>query len=399
MRDVVIIDGLRSAFTNFGGALKDLASVDIASHVVDGLIERTGILERGRVDSLLAGSSMGDAKTKAIARYIALQSKLPFETSATYVEMQCGSAITALNHAAWKIKSGMADVIIVGGTESYSTVPAKFPMSRPQYRLIPPYAIAPAMTPNRERNIDMISISDKMAAKWGISRADADAYAARSQELLQAAYKKGISGDEIMPITLPATRRTPEVVVNKDEYPRPDTSVEILAKLRSVNKDGVTTAGNASGRNDGAAFLLVMTAEKAKEYGYSPRARWLGGAHQGVEEDYMGIAPAYSNLKAMQQLGLAMADIDVFECNEAFAAQNLAVVREMEKQSGHKIAMDKWNPNGGAIAIGHPNGASGARITLFAMKELEQKGARLGLVSSCCGGGLGSTCVIENLQL
>ena len=398
MREVVIVDGARSAFTNFGGGLRTLASVDIATHVVNGLLERTGILERGTVDSLIAGCALGDMKSKATARYIVLQSNLPTECSGTFVEMQCGSAITGLNHAAWKIMSGMADVVIVGGMESYSTMTAKFPMSRPQYKLIPPYPIAPALTPNKARNIDMVSISDKMAVKWNISRTEADEYAARSQERLSEAYKKGITGDEIIPITFAATKKTPEIVIDKDEFPRPGTTVEALSKLRSVNADGVTTAGNASGRNDGAAFLLVMTAEKAKELGYTPIARWVGGAHHGVQEDYMGIGPAFSNMKALNKLGLTVDDIDVFECNEAFAAQNLSVIKEMEHQSGKSIDQAKWNPNGGAIAIGHPNGASGARIAMFAMRELEKTGGRYGIVSSCCGGGLGTTTIIENLK-
>ncbi len=398
MREVVIVDGVRSAFTNFGGGLKTLASVDIASKVVDGLLERTGILERGTVDSLMAGCALGDMKSKNTARYIVLQSKLPIECSGTFVEMQCGSAITSLNHAAWKIMAGMADVAIVGGMESYSTMTAKFPMSRPQYKLIPPYPVALSLTPNAERNIDMVSISDKMAVKWNITREECDEFACRSQQRLAAAYGKGITGDEIIPITIPATRKTPEIVVDKDEFPRPGTTMEGLSKLRAVNRDGVTTAGNSSGRNDGAAFLLVMTAEKAKEYGYTPLAKWIGGAHHGVQEDYMGIGPAYSNLKALKQLGLTISDIDVMECNEAFAAQNLGVIREMEAQSGVKIDQEKWNPNGGAISIGHPNGASGARISMFAMRQLEKTGGKYGVISSCCGGGLGTTAIIENLR-
>lgn len=398
MREVVIVDGARSAFSNFGGGLRTLASVDIASKVVDGLLLRTGILERGTVDSLIAGNALGDMKTRAIARYIVLQSQLPMECSGTFVEMQCGSAITGLNHAAWKILSGMADVVVVGGMESYSTLTAKFSMSRPQYKLIPPYPIAQGLTPNAERNIDMVSVSDKMAVKWNVARQEADEFAVRSQQRLAEAYKKGITGEEIIPITIPATKKTPETVVDKDEFPRPDTTVEGLAKLRTVNKDGVTTAGNASGRNDGAAFLLIMTAEKAKEYGYEPLARWIGGAHHGVQEDYMGIGPAYSNLKAMKKYDVSLEDVDVFECNEAFAAQNISVIREMEAQTGKVIDQEKWNPNGGAIAIGHPNGASGARITMFAMRQLEQTGGRYGVISSCCGGGLGTTAIIENMK-
>ena len=397
MREVVIVDGVRSAFTNFGGGLRTLASVDIASRVVDGLLEKTGILERGTVDSLIAGCALGDYKCKDIARYVVLQSKLPTETSGTFVEMQCGSAITSLNHAAWKIMAGMSDVAIVGGMESYSTMTAKFPMSKPQYKLIPPYPIAQGLTPNKERNVDMITVSDKMAVKWNVKREEADAYAARSQQRLQRAYERGVTGT-IIPITIPGDRKRPDTVVDKDEFPRPETTLEGLAKLRAVHPDGVTTAGNASGRNDGAAFLLVMTAEKAKEYGYTPIARWVTGAHCGVQEDYMGIGPAFSNLKAMKAAGLKIGDVDVYECNETFAAQNLSVIREMEAQTGDTIDQEKWNPNGGAISIGHPNGASGARITIFAMNELLRTGGKYGVISSCCGGGLGTTAIIENLK-
>lgn len=396
--DIVIVDGLRTPFGNFGGTLKDFTAADLATKVVDALLEKTKILERGTVDSLICGCALGDANTKAIARYIVLQSKLPMETSGTFVEMQCGSAITSLNHAAWKMMAGMSEVAIVGGMESYSTLTAKFPMSRPQYALIPPYPIAQALTPNEERNVDMITISDKMAVKWEISRAEADAYAVRSQERLQAAYARGIAGANMIPVTIPAGKKTPETVMERDEFPRPGTTMEGLSKLRTVRPDGVTTAGNASGRNDGAAFLLVMTAQKAKELGYEPLARWVGGAHCGCQEDLMGIGPAYSNLKALKQCGLTLEDIDVIECNEAFAAQQLSVIKELEHQTGKKINQEKWNPNGGAIAIGHPNGASGTRIALFAMNQLQQTGGRYAIISSCCGGGHGTTSILENLR-
>ena len=395
--DIVIVDGVRTPFGNFGGSLKQFTATDLATKAVNALLKKTGILERCKVDHLVCGCALGDANTKAIARYIVLQSDLPTETSGTFVEMQCGSAITSLNHTAWLMQAGMAEIAVVGGMESYSTLTAKFPMSRPQYSLIPPYPIAQGLTPNEERNVDMITVSDKMAVKWNISRTEADEYALRSQKRLEVAYGKGIAGADVVGVTVPATRKTPEYVVDKDEFPRPDSTIEGLSKLRPVHPDGVTTAGNASGRNDGAAFLLVMTAEKAKALGYRPLARWIGGAHCGCREDYMGIGPAYSNLKALKQVGLSIDDLDVIECNEAFAAQQLSVIREIEQQTGKKIDQTKWNPNGGAISIGHPNGASGARIAMFAMRELIQRGGRYGVISSCCGGGHGTTAVLENL--
>ena len=398
MREVVFVEGARSAFTNMGGGLRDLASTEIAAFVMKGLAAKTGILERGKLDGVFCGNALRDGKASNIARYAALLAGFPIETEAHYVEMQCGSAITSVNHAAAMIALGYADVLMVGGMESYSTMNAEFSMNDEPYKLIPPIPLAPHLAPTKEEDVSMIEVSDKMAAKWGVTREECDEFAARSQQRLAAAYRNGITGNEIIPITLPATRKTPEVVIDKDEFPRPGTPMEGLSKLRAVNKDGVTTAGNASGRNDGAAFLLVMTAEKAKEYGYTPIAKWIGGAHHGVQEDYMGIGPAYSNLKALKQLGLKVSDIDVVECNEAFAAQNLSVIREMEAQSGQKIDMERWNPNGGAIAIGHPNGASGARISMFAMRQLEKTGGKYGIISSCCGGGLGTSAIIENLR-
>lgn len=397
-REVVIVDGARSAFGRIGGGLRKLAGTDIAAFVVDGLLEKTKILERGTVDSLLAGCALSDAQSRSMARYIVLKSNLPLECSGTFVEMQCGSAITSLNHAAWKIKMGMSDIALVGGFESYSTTPAAMSTSNEPYKGIAPAPLQRHISPFPEKDIDMISVSDKMASIWGISREEADAFSVRSQERLDKAYRTGLIGPEIIPYTIPATRKTPQVIVDRDEQPRPDTTMEGLAKLTPVNPGGVTTAGNASGRNDGAAFLLVMTAEKAQELGYTPYVRWVGCSHHGCREDIMGIGPAYSNLEALKNAGLKVSDLDVFECNEAFAAQNLSVIKEMETQSGLKINQEKWNPNGGAIAIGHPNGASGARITWFAMKQLEKTGGRYGLVSSCCGGGHGTTAILENLR-
>ncbi len=397
-KDIVIVDGARTPFGNFGGSLKQFTATELATFAVNALLKKTGILERGKVDHLVCGCALGDYYTKAIARYIVLQSDLPEETSGTFVEMQCGSAITSLNHTAWLMNAGLSEIAVVGGMESYSTLTARFPMSRPAYTLTPPYPIAPALTPNQDRNVDMITVSDKMAVKWGVTREEADAYALRSQKRLAASYETGVGNYGITGVMIPATKKTPEYVVEKDEFPRPDSTMEGLAKLRTVHPDGVTTAGNASGRNDGAAFLLVMTAEKAKELGYEPLARWIGGAHAGVQEDYMGIGPAYSNLKALKNAGLTVEDLDVIECNEAFAAQQLSVIREMEHQTGLTIDQNKWNPNGGAISIGHPNGASGSRIAMFAMKELERTGGRYGVISSCCGGGHGTTAILENLR-
>ena len=186
--------------------------------------------------------------------------------------------------------------------------------------------------------------------------------------------------------------------ITKDEHPRPEVTLEKLKSMKSVYEGGVTTAGNASGRNDGASFVLMMTKEKALELGFTPKMKWVTGADEGYYPNLMGVAAAYSNMKAMRQAGLKMSDVDVYECNEAFAAQNLAVVKEMESVMGETMNMDTWNPWGGAIAIGHPNGASGTRITIFAMKQLALTGGKYACVSSCCGGGMGTTAIFENLE-
>ena len=393
--DVVFVDGMRTAFGRQGGSLKDLFASEYAATVVKALVAKTQVLERGgKVDSVFCGAAAGDAKSYCPARYISLAAGLPQETSASYVEMQCGSAIDAINHAAWKILAGCADVIIAGGMESHSQKVAKFSTTTQPYKGIAPQLIVSVASPNPEECISMIEIADLMAEKWGISRQACDEFALRSQQRAASAVAKGYFRDEIVPITIKGNRKTPDFVFDKDEHLRSETTLEGLAKLHAVRGDNcVTTAGNASGLNDGAAFVMLMSAEKAKELGYEPYARWVAGADYGVDPRLMGIGPAYSNM-----LALTISDMDIMECNEAFAAQNLSVIKEMESLSGIRIDPEKWNPNGGAIAFGHPNGASGGRICIFAMKELERCGGRYGFFSSCCGGGQGVTTIIENLR-
>lgn len=398
MREVVFVDGARSIFGRQGGGLKDLCSTDIASLVIKGLLDKTKVLEKAKVDGVVCGSAQGDIKAFNPARYAALGAGLPIETECHYIEMQCGSAITSINHAAAQIALGFADIMVAGGMESHSTSAIYFSTTVPPYKQIGPTPLKMHLAPTAEQDITMIQVSDGMAIKWGASRQACDEYALRSQERLAAAYASGLIGDEIIPYVKPATKKTPEQVFDKDEFPRPETTMEGLSKLKPVLEGGVTTAGNASGKNDGAAFVLMMTAEKAKELGYEPYARWVIGADVGVEPRYMGIGPAFSSLKALKMAGLTMDDLSVFECNEAFAAQNLGVIYELENQIGKKIDQRMWNPNGGAISIGHPNGASGARIGIFAMKELERNGGKYGLFSACCGGGHGTTTIIENLR-
>ena len=397
-REIVFVDGMRTAFGRLGGTVKDIFGSDLAAMTVKALVEKAQIKEKGvKVDSLFCGTALGDAQASGPARYVVLASGLPIETSASYVEMQCGSAIDSINHAAWKMLAGEADVMIAGGMESYSQLTVKFSTSYTPYRALPPIPMKSKLAPTEDQSIGMIEVSDIMAAKWGVTREEADFFAYRSQQRAAHAINAGYFKDEIAPIVI-KNKKAADTIFDTDEHVRPETTLEGLAKLKSVREGGVTTAGNASGRNDGAAFVLMMTAEKAKEYGYEPYAKWICGADYGVEPRLMGIGPAFSNMLLLKRAGLKIKDIDVMECNEAFAAQNLSVIREMENQSGEKIDQDKWNINGGAIAFGHPNGASGARIALFCMKELERRGGKYGFFSSCCGGGQGVTTVIENLR-
>jgi len=390
---------MRTGFGRMGGTLKDIYATDLAAATVKALVEKYQVYERGgKIDSLFCGTALGDAQACGPARYVVLASGLPLEVSASYVEMQCGSAIDSINHAAWKILAGQADVMIAGGMESYSQLTVKFPTSITPYKAMAPLPIPQKLAPTPDQNISMIEVSDTMAAKWGIDRQQCDEFAFRSQQRAASAIAKGYFKDEIAPITIKGGKKAPDFLFDQDEHVRADTTMEGLAKLRAVRADGVTTAGNASGRNDGAAFVLMLTAEKAKELGYEPYAKWVCGADYGVEPRLMGIGPAFSNVLAIKRAGLKLSDMDVMECNEAFAAQNLSVIKEMEDQLGGKIDQANWNPNGGAIAFGHPNGASGARIALFCMKELERRGGKYGLFSSCCGGGHGVTTLIENLR-
>lgn len=399
-REVVFVEGVRTPFGRRGGTLKDFLPTDLSALAVNGLLKKTKILEKGKVDSLFCGSAFGDLRSLGPARYTVLASNLPIETSASYVEMQCGSAIDSINHAAWKILAGQADVVIAGGMESCSQTYAKFSTCVPPYKGILPSPVKQQLAPTPEQDISMIEVSDGMAKKWGITREDCDSFAYRSQQRAYASQQKGYFKEEIVPVEIKGNKKNPGFIFDIDEHLRPETTLEGLSKLSAVlGADGFTTAGNASGLNDGASFVLMMSAEKAKELGYEPYAKWVCGADYGVEPRYMGIGPAFSNLLAIKRAGLTLNDIDVMECNEAFAAQNLSVIKEMENQSGYSIDQEKWNPNGGAIAFGHPNGASGARVCIFTMKELVRRGGKYGFFSSCCGGGHGVTTLIENLRI
>jgi len=402
-REVVLIDGARTAFGRLGGSLKDFTAEELGSIALKGLIDKTKICERGKVDSVFAGSAFHMARAINPARWIVLDAGLPVTTTASYVEMQCGSAIDGINHAAWKILCGHADVIIAGGMESFSQLPFKFSSSPTPYRIAPPKVLEYQLQPTPKEGraylpFEMGLTAENLHEMYNISREEQDQFAFRSQTLAKKAMDEGYFVNEIVTVAVPQGKKKPPLEFKVDEHPRLE-SLDVLAKLPpAFKKGGTVTAGNSSGLNDGAAFVLLMTAEKAEELGYQPYARWVCGAEAAVDPSIMGIAPAYAIPIALERASLKLGDMDVVECNEAFAAQNLAVIKELEKQTGEKVVMDRWNPLGGAIAFGHANGASGARCALFAMKQLERTGGRYGLFSACCGGGQGVVSIIENLK-
>lgn len=399
MRNVVLVDGVRTGFGKLGGSLRQFGMTELASMAIDGLLDKTQLLEKGgKVDGVYMGSALHAHNTNGPARMTVLRSKLGYDVWTSYVERQCGSAIDAINHAAAAIMIGTADIMIAGGAESYSQFYCKFPMNNEPYKLISPAAIPQKLAAKEEDCLDMIATAENIAKMYGITRQECDEFAYRSQMRAAAATEKGYFKDEIIPVTIPATKKTPEIIFDKDEFLRPTTTMEGLAALRSVKPDGVTTAGNASGRNDGAAMVLLMTEEKAAELGFTPFARFVMAGNSALDPKLMGLGPIGSSLDALRRAGLTVNDIDVWECNEAFAVQNLGVIRGIEEATGCKIDQAKWNPNGGAISFGHPNGASGGRVAQFTMRELARSGGRYGLFTSCCGGGLGVTTIIENLR-
>jgi len=398
-REVVFIDGVRTPFGRMGGVIRDFFASQLASIALKGLLDKTKVAEKAHVDCVFAGSAMGCSRSANPARWMALAAGLPYETSASYIEMQCGSAIDSINHAAWKIKANHADIIIAGGMEAYSQAFVKLSMSLQPYKLNAPAPLPQGLSPVPEECIGMGLTAENLQVMYDIPREASDEYAYQSQMRTKMAVDNDYFKDEIIPVVIPATRKTPEGIIDKDEHPRPSTTMEGLAKLPAVFKQGGTvTAGNSSGQNDGAAFVLMMSAEKAEELGYKPMARWISGGDRGCDPRIMGIAPAYAMPLAMKRAGLKMSQFDHLECNEAFAVQNLAVIKELEKQTGEKVNREIWNPLGGAISYGHPNGASGARIGMFTMRQLIRTGGRYGIFGSCCGGGLGVATVIENLQ-
>ena len=400
-RTPVIVDGLRTPFGRYGGALKDVRPDDMAAHVIRALVERSG-LDPALIDDVIVGAAnQAGEDNRNVGRMAALLAGLPVEVAGQTVNRLCGSSLQAVISAAHAIAYGDGQVFIAGGVESMTRAP--FVTAKPSaafargeqtmydttlgWRFTNP-RLADAYYP-----YSMGETAENVAERCGVTRADQDAFAVESQRRWKAAHDAGRLAAEIVPIDVPDGRATRSF--DTDEHPRPDASIESLAKLRPAFTEaatGTVTAGNSSGINDGAGAVLVMSEARARELGMRPMARMVASAVAGIEPGVMGLGPIPASRRALERAGIGVGDLDVVELNEAFAAQALPVIRELG------LDHEKTNVNGGAIAIGHPLGASGARITSSLLHEMRRRGARYGLATMCIGVGQGIAAVFESVE-
>jgi acetyl-CoA C-acetyltransferase len=376
-----------------GGTIARFRPEELGAFAIRGIVDKTGI-DPSLVEDVVMGLSNSWHAAYNPTRWAVLKAGLPYSLPGVTVERQCSSGLQAINFAATQILAGLGDIYIAGGMESWSQCPWMIPRADEAYSFTPPQILRRETAPTPEDSLVMGVTAENLVGKYKISRQEQDSFGFRSQERAFRAIRSGYFKDEIIPIIL--SQKKGQTIFDTDEHPR-ETSLEKLATLSPVfKKDGTVTAGTSSGRNDGSAAVLLMTAQRAQELGYKPLARWVTCAVVGVDPKIMGIGPAYAIPKALKRAGLKMGDMDVMEINEAFAAQVLACVKEMEIQ-GHPVDMEKLNPLGGAIAFGHPNGMSGARIALFAIQELQRRKGRYAVTSLCIGGGQGLATIFERL--
>jgi acetyl-CoA C-acetyltransferase len=391
--EAVILSGCRTPIGTFGGAFKDVSAVELATVAVREAVRRSGVRPE-QVDEVVLGCILQAGLGMNPARQAAIHAGLPESVPAMTVNKVCGSGLKAVMLAAQAVKCGDAEIVVAGGAESMSRAPFLLPGARWGERLghgqVLDHMIHEGLT-DAFHGIHMGVTAENLVERYGISRADQDAFAAGSQERATAAIREGRFKDEIVPVSLPA-KKGAATVVDTDEHPRPGTTAESLGKLKAAFKDGGSvTAGNASGLNDGAAALVVTSADRAKALGAAPLGRIVSYASAAVDPRVMGIGPVPAVRKALEKAGLAKGRIDLFELNEAFAAQSLAVLRELQ------LDASRVNVNGGAIALGHPIGASGARILVTLFYALRARGLRYGLAALCIGGGQGVALVVERL--
>ena len=391
MREVVIASAVRTALGSFGGSLKDVPAVDLGALVIKEALNKAGVKPEC-VDEVLMGNVIQAGLGQNPARQAAVKAGLPVEIPSMTINKVCGSGLRCVALAAQMIKAGDADVIVAGGMENMSQGPyvlrtARFGQRMGDGKMVDAM-VNDALT-DAFNGYHMGITAENIAEQWGLTREMQDEFAANSQMKAEAAIKNGKFKDEIVPVVIPQRKGDP-IVFDTDEFPRFGTTAEKLAKLRpAFKKDGTVTAGNASGINDGAAALVVMSAEKAKELGVTPICKIVSYGSKGLDPSIMGYGPFYATKKALEGTGLTVADLDLIEANEAFAAQSLAVAKDLE------FDMSKVNVNGGAIALGHPVGASGARILVTLLHEMMKRDAKRGLSTLCICGGMGTALIVE----
>ncbi len=400
MRDVVILDAIRTPIGRYGGALRQVRPDDLAAHVVQAIVRRN-TLDPGVIEDVVMGcANQAGEDNRNVARMAVLLAGLPVEVPGQTVNRLCGSGMQAVQAAWYAIASGVGDVYIAGGVESMTRAPYVFGSPEeafPRGPMVLQDTTIGWRFPNPKLAeayplYSMGETAENVAERYGISRDDQDVFAWESQQRAGAAMRDGLFAQEIVPVTVPRPRGEP-VVVDTDEHPRPDTTLDRLAALRPAFRAGGTvTAGNSSGINDGAAALLVASAEWAEREGRKPIARIAAAGVAGVDPSYMGLGPVPASQKALARAGKTIAEMELVEMNEAFAAQVLACVRDLE------IDRTRLNPNGGAIALGHPIGASGARILVTLVHEMQRRQARWGLATMCIGVGQGIATVVEGLS-
>jgi acetyl-CoA acyltransferase len=399
MTDVFLCDALRTPFGRYGGTLATIRTDDLAAIPIRTLMERNRGVDWSALDDVIFGcANQAGEDNRNVARMALLLAGLPKEVTGTTVNRLCGSSMDAVGIAARAIKSGEADLIVAGGVESMSRAPfvmgkaeSAFSRSTEIFDTTIGWRFVNPLMKSQYGTDSMPETAENVAEDFGVSRAAQDAFAWRTQQRWSRAHAAGFFACEVIPVSIPQKKGDPKRF-DTDEHPRPDTTADALAKLKPVVKAGGTvTAGNASGVNDGACALLLASAEAAKKYGLTPRARVLATATAGVAPRIMGFAPAPATRKVLAKTGLSLAQMDVVELNEAFASQALAVTRDL----GLPDDAAHVNPNGGAIAIGHPLGASGARLVTTALYQLAASGGRYALCTMCIGVGQGIATVLE----
>ncbi|MDI9479402.1 MAG: acetyl-CoA C-acetyltransferase [Syntrophomonadaceae bacterium] len=390
MREAVIVSACRTPVGNFGGSLKDVSARELGAVTIAEAVKRAGI-KPDMVEEVIFGCVLQAGLGQNISRQCSIDAGIPVEVPTFTVNKVCGSGLKTVELAAQAIRAGDADIIVAGGTENMSAGYFGLAKARYGYRMNDGKLVDLMIKDGlwcAFNDYHMGITAENINEKWGNTRDEQDAFALRSQQLASAAQAAGLFKEEIVPITIKSKKG--ETIVENDEFIKPNTTAEGLAKLRGAfKKDGSVTAGNASGINDAAAAVVVMSADKAKELGIEPLAKIVSYASAGVDPSIMGMGPWPASLKALDKAGWTVEDLDLIEANEAFAAQSLAVAKEL------RFNMDKVNVNGGAIAIGHPIGASGCRILVALLYEMKRREAKRGLATLCIGGGMGTALVVE----